>query len=288
MQKRRWTKNGCLGMGWLLILALAAGSVVAQANQTEVKARLEKAVNGPQRTPAYKKRDRYRHPLKTLMFFGIRPDMSVVEVIPGGGWYTEILAPFLRDQGQLVEATAPVSTKNPFLHKMALKYRKKLHADPGVYGKVRLEPFEVPDYMALGAPDSADMILTFRNLHDLIFANVHGESTDLVLQRFLRSAYLTLKPGGVLGIVAHRANPGTPVSKSHKLGRLPQSYVIREAEKAGFRLAATSEVNANPRDKRDKPVWTLPPSLHTKDKAHARKIGEADNMTLKFIKPGSH
>ena len=288
MQRRQWRKGGGPSIGWLLVLTLALGTNLVLADQASPKAQLEKVINGPQRTPSYKKRDRYRHPLETLTFFGIRPDMSVVEVLPGGGWYTEILAPFLRDKGHLLEATPPVSIDNPFLHRMAVKYREKLQSDPGVYGKVRLEPFEIADYMALGAPGSADMILTFRNLHDMIFSNVHGETTDLILQRFLHSAYLTLKPGGVLGIVAHRANPGMPVSKSHKLGRLPQAYVISEAEKAGFHLAASSDINANPRDKREKPVWSLPPSLNTKDKAHARAIGEADNMTLRFVKPKSH
>lgn len=269
----------------MVTLALPAFSATPSAVQTQ----LQSAVSGSQRSAAHKKRDPYRHPVKTLEFLSLRPDMRVIEVIPGGGWYTEILAPFLHDHGQLIEATFPSVSNNPFFRKMAAKYQHKLAADPAVYGHVTLEPFALPGYMALGAPDSADRVLTFRSLHDLIFANVHGEVTDALLQRFLRNAYQVLKPGGVLGIVAHRANPGMPVSKSHKLGRLPQAYVVNEAQEAGFKLGAASEVNANPKDSREMPVWNLPPTLRQGDKNRAKyqAIGEADNMTLKFVKPKS-
>lgn len=270
------------GLITLVMLAFSAASLAADSNTTAL---LKKAIDGPQRTPAFVKRDRYRHPLQTLEFFGIRPNMTVVEVLPGGGWYTEILAPFLHDQGHLIEATFPQNSSNPFLRKMADRYAHKLAADPQVYGRIEVEPFVIGDYMALGAPDSADMVVTFRNLHDLIFANVHGETTDLVLQKFLRSAYRTLKPGGILGVVAHRANPGDPPSQTHMWGRLPQKWVVDEAEKAGFKLGGSSEVNANPKDPRNIPVWTLPPTLNTKDKKKYEAMGEADNMTLRFIKP---
>ena len=266
-----------------LVLAMPALAATPPAVQKALKA----AINGPQRTPAHVKRDRYRHPLQTLEFFGIRPDMRVVEVLPEGGWYTAILAPFLHDHGQLIEATVPATSPNPFFRKMAKKYRAKLAADPSVYGGVRLQAFSPPAYMPLGAPDSADMILTFRNMHDLIYANVHGQVTDLIMQRFFRSAYRALKPGGILGVVGHRAKPDASVAKSHKLGRLPQHFVIQQAEQAGFKLAGTSEINANPKDPRDIPVWYLPPTLERgkTDRAHYKAIGEADNMTLKFVKP---
>ncbi|OYV28642.1 MAG: hypothetical protein B7Z81_15620 [Acidocella sp. 20-61-6] len=250
---------------------------------------LQQAIDGPQRTPAYAKRDRYRHPLQTLEFFGIRPDMTVVEVLPGGGWYTEILAPFLRDRGRLIEAMPPISSPNPFSLKMAIKYKAKLDADPAVYGRVTMEPFEPPSSMDLGAPDSVDMIVTFRNIHDLMYANVHGDVSDEIALRFFRSAYRALKPGGILGVVAHRAPASMPVAKSFKLGRLPQDYVVSLAERAGFRLAGTSEINANPKDPGTVPVWYLPPMLSQDQKDHARyeAIGEGDNMTLRFEKPRS-
>jgi predicted methyltransferase len=247
-----------------------------------VRQGLEAAINGPQRSAAHVGRDKYRHPERTLTFFGIRPDMRVVEVLPGGGWYTEILAPFLRDHGTLIEATPSESSGNPFMRKRARRYAAKLAAKPAVYGRVEREPFEAPAYMPLGAPGSADMVLTFRNMHDLVFANVHGAATDIVMQRFFRSAYQVLKPGGVLGIVAHRAKADMPAATSYKLGRLPQAFVIREAEQTGFRLVAASEINANSKDPRTNPVWSLPPANRG---AKAEVIGEADNMSLKFVKP---
>ena len=273
----------------LLLIALCLPLAASAATPSAVQQALKAAINGPQRTPAYVKRDRYRHPLKTLEFFGIRPGMRVVEVLPGGGWYTEILAPLLHDHGKLIEATPPTTSPNPFFRRMAKKYKAKLAADPGVYGRVRLEPFSPPAYMPLGAPDSADMVVTFRNMHDLIYANVHGEVTDLIMQKFFRSAYRALKPGGTLGIVAHRANPGMSVAKSHKLGRLPQRFVIHQAEQAGFKLTATSEINANSKDPRNMPIWYLPPTLERgkTHRAHYKAIGEGDNMTLKFVKPSS-
>ena len=272
---------------WLpIVLTLGATAVAQSATPPAVLEKLEAAIKGPQRTPANAARDNFRHPAQTLQFFGIRPDMRVIEVLPGGGWYTEILAPFLHDQGRLIEATAPRSSGSPFSRKRAARYAEKLAANQAVYGKVTLEPFELPAYMALGAPDSADMVLTFRNMHDLMFANVHGVATDAMLMQFLRDVYQVLKPGGTLGIVAHRANPDMPAEKSFKLGRLPQPFLVREAERAGFRVT-TSEINANPKDPRSMPVWFLPPSLRgpqqERDKFAA--IGEADNMTLKLVKP---
>lgn len=276
-------------LGIIILLAILPGAAMAAepaANVPAASQALDAAINGPQRTPAYKARDKFRHPKQTLEFFGIQPGMTVVEVLPGGGWYTEILAPLLRDHGTLIEATAPLSDPQPFTHKMAVKYAGKLAADPGVYGKVQLTPFELPAYMHLGPPDTADMVVTFRNMHDFIFANVHGEVTDVLLQKFLRAAYQVLKPGGILGIVAHRANPGADIAESHAMERLPQAYVIREAEMAGFKLAGTSEINANPKDPRSFPVMYLPPgSMAKSDQAKYDAIGEADNMTLKFVKP---
>jgi predicted methyltransferase len=270
-----------------LILLLCSAAVVAETSTPpDIQRDLQAAINGPQRSPANVPRDKYRHPEQTLAFFGIRPDMRVIEVLPGGGWYTEILAPLLHDHGKLIEATPPRSSQSPFARRMAIRFVEKLAAQPAVYGHVTREPFELPAYMALGVPDSADMVLTFRNMHDLMFANVHGVATDALLQRFLRNAYQVLKPGGVLGIVAHRAAPDMPAAKSFKLGRLPQAFLVREAEQAGFRLAAASEVNANPKDPRTMPVWFLPPSNRApQDRAKYEAIGEADNMTLRLVKP---
>lgn len=271
-----------------LLLCVMPGLAAAKTSQATAQKELKAVIHGSQRTARFVARDKYRHPDATLTFFGIRPDMRVVEVLPGGGWYTEILAPYLRKHGQLIEATPSQYSGSPFSKRMAERFAHKLEAKPSVYGRVKLEPFELPAYMSLGAPDSADMVVTFRNMHDLIFSNVHGVTTDAMLQRFLHSAYQVLKPGGVLGIVAHRAKADMPPAKSHLLGRLPQAFLIKEAEKAGFQLGGTSEINANPKDPRTFPVWYLPPSLgqKNKDRAKYESIGEADNMTLKFVKPG--
>ena len=272
----------------LCVVALHVGAVFADAPES-VQEALQKAIASPQRTPAYVKRDHYRHPLETLEFFGLKPDTTVVEVLPGGGWYTEIIAPFLHDQGHLIEATPPISSPNPFSQKMAAKYKAKLDADPSVYGRVTMEPFEPPSYMGLGPPDSVDMIVTFRNIHDFMYANVHGDVSDAIALQFFRSAYRALKPGGILGVDAHRAPADMPITESFKLGRLPQKYVVLLAERAGFRLAGTSEINANPKDAGTIPVWYLPPMLAQgqKDRARYESIGEGDDMTLRFEKPRS-
>lgn len=277
---------------YLVLIVLCLASLPAQAGDPGspgiVRQELKAAIGGPQRTQVHSERDRYRHPLRTLQFFGIRADMTVIEVYPGSGWYTEILAPFLRDHGRLVEATPPATGGNDFSSRMARRYRAKLSADPAVYGKVGFVPFEPPSQLDLGAAASVDMIVTFRNLHDLIYANVHGGISDETALQFFRSAYRTLKPGGILGVVAHRAPNGMSEARSFKLGRLPQPYVIALAKRAGFRLAASSEINANPKDPGDIPVWYLPPTLEKGKDSRAKyeAIGEGDNMTLKFVKPG--
>jgi predicted methyltransferase len=269
------------------LLLSGQGAPAQAATSPAVNQALEAAAHGSWRTPKNVERDKYRHPVQTLEFFGIRPDMTVVEVLPGGGWYTEILAPFLRDHGQLIEATFPLAGTTGFMHESAGRYSQKLAANPAVYGKVQLEPFVLPDYMYLGAPSSADLVVTFRNMHDMMYENVHGMSTDLVLQAFLRGAYQVLKPGGVLGIEAHRCNPDMPLEQCFKLSRVPQPYLIREAELAGFRLGGTSEINANPKDPRTADVFFFPPDLSSDsgNTAHYATLGEADNMELRLVKP---
>jgi len=274
-------------LGVCVGLAPAAISAATSATPAAVDQALRDAIAGPQRSSDHKKRDDERHPRQTLEFFGIRPDMRVEEFLPEGGWYTEILAPFLHDHGKLVEAAFPTTSSNSFLRGMARRYRHKLAADSSVYGRVSIRPISPPDYMPLGPPASQDMILTFRNLHDLVYANAHHEAWGGGLRRFFRSAYRALVPGGVVGVVAHRANPGANVGKSAVKGRLPQAYVVAQARHAGFRLAASSDINANPRDDRTKPVWYFTPSLKApKDqRAKYRAMGAADNMTLRFVKP---
>ena len=285
---RRAISTARMGIVLAVAVALSAMPLVAsRAAAPEAEQALQGAVNGSQRTPAFRLRDKYRHPLQTLELFGIRPDMTVVEVLPGTGWYTEILAPFLRDRGNLIEATPPVSSANPYFRKAAIAYAAKLAAAPNVYGKVEITPFEPPDYMPLGAPGSADLVVTFLNLHDFVYVNVHKEILDDIMQRFFHSAVQVLRPGGRLGVVAHRARPGMPLVESLPLGRLPQDYVIAQARRAGLTLVATSEISANPRDDGTTPVWNLPPMLKqgTLNRENYQAIGEADDMTLLFATP---
>lgn len=237
---------------------------------------LKEAVAGSWRSDANKARDQYRHPVQTLQFFGIKPDMTVIELDPGGGWYTEILAPFLYANGHLIEAASP-PRKSPS------KFEQKLKADPKVYGHVsKMIPFSPPDKMNLGPDNSADMVLTFRNAHDWL--NDSPRELDAVF----KAAFKVLKSGGVYGVTDHRAKPFSDALQSSKaLHRIPEDYMIEVGLRNGFRLAGASQINANPNDPEDINVHRLPPDLSGPDAEHAKMkaIGESDRMTLKFVKP---
>ena len=229
------------------------------------------AVAAPSRSAANKDRDKYRHPAETLAFFGIEPGQTVVEYSPGGGWYTEILAPLLRERGTLY-ALQPAG-------RYLENYRKFLSAKPAIYGKVKLVSY--PDQTALIPAGTVDTILTFRNVHNMVMAG-----TDTAT---FKAFYDLLKPGGTLGIVDHRLPEDRDSALEKKSGYLKVSTIRRLAEAAGFEYLGASEINANPKDSADWPngVWTLPPTLAKgdADKAKYLAIGESDRMTLKFRKP---
>jgi predicted methyltransferase len=249
-------------------LAISSAGLAALANNPTTAAALKAAIDGPQRSAANNARDKYRHPFETLSFFGIKPDMTVIEIAPGNGWYTEILAPFLKEHGKLYEAVGNGGNAKTF--------EDKLKADPATYGKVIvLNSGDAGDFPA----GSADMVLTFRNVHDWI---PRGTAED-----YFKAFYRALKPGGILGVTDHRAIPSEPQDPKAKNGYVRQDYMIDLAEKAGFKLVGTSEINANSKDPRNQPVWNLPPTLRQgeKDRAKYLAIGESDRMTLKFIKP---
>ena len=268
---------------WLLVaslafLALPAGPAPARG----ADARLQQAVDGQWRSAANRARDRYRHPIQTLELFGLRPDMTVIELDPGGGWYTEILAPVLRDRGHLIEAAPPADAGSPFMRRMASAFDSKLKSDPAVYGNVKTIPFAPPARVSLGPPGSADMVLTFRNLHDWL------NDDPATLAAVFQAAYRVLKPGGVFGVTEHRARPyEDAVAASHALHRLPEDYVIELGLRTGFQLAAASQINANPKDTETLNVHRLPPDLAgpAGERASMRAIGESDRMTLEFVKP---
>jgi predicted methyltransferase len=254
--------------------------VVPPVSASQMSAqRIEVAIKGAWRPASDIARDPYRHPLKTLQFFGIRPDMKVIEITPGGGWYARILAPLLRENGKYIAAEfAPTMDKEAKADDSRL--RKLFASEPKVFGKARIVTMDAR-HPVLGTSGSADMVLTFRNVHNWVQAGT--------APAMFRAFYQVLKPGGVLGVVDHRAAPGTALEAVKGSGYLPQAYVIKLASAAGFILQAKSDVNANPRDTRDYPkgVWTLPPTLALgdKDKAKYQAIGESDRMTLRFVKP---
>lgn len=242
-------------------------------------AQLDSVLDGGWRSPANRARDVYRHPKATLQFFGIRPDQTVIEITPGGGWYSEILAPLLRDNGHYVAAVqAPKGDGEARSGDDAL--HRKFAADPVRYGKATFVEFD-PKAPVFGAPASADLVLTFRNVHNWVMADT--------APAMFKAFYAVLRPGGVLGVVDHRADSGSPLSAVKRSGYLPTAVVVKLATDAGFTLQDSSEINANPKDTRDYPkgVWTLPPTLALgdKDKAKYQAIGESDRMTLRFVKP---
>jgi predicted methyltransferase len=242
---------------------------------------LAKAVAAPTRSETNRARDRYRHPLETLTFFGVKPNDTVVEVWPGGGWYTEILAPYLRSGRGKLLWVAP---------EWGMGGLKKLQeANPALYGSITTADFPTFDAKAKRVPDgSADIVLTFRNVHNWRMGYRRDDKRDYSAEAF-RQMYAMLKPGGVLGIVDHRLPESASAERERESGYLKVSTVRRLAEAAGFRLAGSSEINANPKDTADWPdgVWTLPPTLDLGDKDRAKylAIGESDRMTLKFVKP---
>jgi len=255
----------------------------ADHHQGEEKttAALKTIIAGAHRADADKVRDQYRHPLETLTWFGIKDNMTVVEVWPGGGWYTDILAPFLKEHGVYYAATFDSEGEPEYRRTNVQKYKDKLAAKPDLFGKARMSVLAPPAKTDIAPEGSADMVLTFRNVHNWM--------ADGQAEAVFKAMFKALKPGGVLGVVEHRGNPNTPQDPKAASGYVREDYVIKLAEDAGFKLVDRSEINANPRDTKDyaQGVWTLPPVLRMKDvdKEKYLAIGESDRMTLKFVKP---
>jgi predicted methyltransferase len=256
-------------------LALPRNNVQPAGN---VDAALVTAVGSPARSPHNIARDVYRHPKESLSFWGLKPGMAILEVWPGGGYWTEILAPYSKaTNGSYLAALSSASQPLP------AKF-----SQPSVYGSIATTAFNEKS-PPLAKSESMSFVLLSRNLHD--WMSTPGEP-----EKAMRDFYAALKPGGILAIEQHRADP-RPMKPGASDGYMSTAVVVKLAEGAGFKLAATSEINANPKDTKDHPfgVWTLPPTRrsapngqpsnpdfdHTKYDA----IGESDRMTLKFIKP---
>lgn len=260
--------------------------VVANGNEASSEKALLDSIEGAHRTEAYVVRDVYRHPAETLLFFDIQPDMSVVEIWPGsGGWYTEILAPYLRLKGKLYAAQFDAESKSNYYTSSREKFIAKMSSQEDIYNAVEVTTFDPPGKIDIAPEGSADRVLTFRSVHNWYMRG--GEDTKV--QAAFAAFFKALKPGGILGVVEHRLPAARPLTDQNTSGYMRQDYVIEMAESVGFKLVETSEINANPRDTADHPkgVWTLPPTLTLKDenRDHYVSIGESDRMTLKFLKP---
>ncbi|MDO8844356.1 MAG: methyltransferase [Methylicorpusculum sp.] len=258
----------------LLLLLICSAQAQSEMN-------LSQAIEGTHRSAENKARDRYRHPEETLRFFDVQNTMTVVELSPGAGWYTEILAPYLKDKGMLYAAHFSETAKIPYFIKSLTDFKSKLAANPEIYGAVELTALQPPEFTNIAPEGSCDRALTFRNVHNWM--------KDGQAEAVFAAAYKALKPGGIFGVVEHRSLPDATLDRQITSGYVSENQVITYAEKAGFKLLEKAEINANPKDTKDHPmgVWTLPPALKLgqQNRAHYLDIGESDRMTLKFIKP---
>ncbi len=261
-----------------LISVAAVGVLMSSLANADA---LQSAIDGAHRSDKNSARDVYRKPYETLTFFEVNPANKVVEIWPGGGWYTEILAPYLMADGHFVAAHFPPQEKEGYFKRSLDAYNKKLAANPEVYGKVEVTALQPPAFDKITEPGTADNVLTFRNVHNWTKIGID--------QMMFDSFFEALKPGGILGVVEHRASEGSSLEFMKDSGYVTEAYVINLAENSGFELVVSGDVLNNPLDTKDYKdgVWTLPPTLRLKEKDREKylAIGESDRMTLKFVKP---
>jgi predicted methyltransferase len=245
-------------------------------------ATLDRVLVGDHRSEQNRARDVWRHPKETLTFFGFRQDMTVMEIWPGGGgWYTEVLAPALREHGHYIAASWDPKSESKYVQENSKKFAAKLAERPNLYDRAKVVALQVPNELKPVPDGSVDMVLTFRNVHSWM-GNDGAEA-------MFKAMFAALKPGGILGVVEHRARDDKPQDPKAESGYVRTDYTIALAKKAGFELIGQSEINANPKDTTDHPngVWSLPPSLRGGDTDREKyvAIGESDRFTLRFRKP---
>lgn len=263
-----------------VLAALLSAQPPVQALESPDAERLRTVIAGDHRAAKNRARDGARHPFETLSFFGLKPGMTVVEIYPGGGWYTEILAPCLKGKGRYYAASWEKNSKSERIRRWLRLYHEKLTARPDLYGEVIVTELSRTK-TDIAPKGSADMVLTFRNVHNWMKRGYEAVVFEAMFD--------ALKPGGILGLVEHRGNPEVWQDPQALNGYVNEDTAIELAEAAGFKLVAKSEINANPKDTKDHPqgVWTLPPALRLKERDREKylNIGESDRMTLKFRKP---
>ena len=269
----------------LSALALATASLGGQSfadhhGEAEMMT-LESVSRGDHRSEANVARNEWRHPVETLEFFGLESDTTIIEILPSTGWYAGIIAPYVRDHGKYYAAHFSPNASAGFMPRILGVFEKKITDRPDLYGRVTVRHLNPPHEVVIAPAESADMALTFRNVHNWILAEQEHE--------FFASFYAALKPGGILGVVEHRAKPGTSVQVMKDSGYVTEANVKEVAAAAGFEFVESSEINANSRDTADHPegVWTRPPNyrMGDTDRDKYAAIGESDRMTLKFMKP---
>jgi predicted methyltransferase len=262
-------------------VALLATGCAATSTRAITAAKLDTVLAAPHRSAENRARDAARHPKETLLFFGLRPEMTVLEIWPDpAGWYTEILAPLLREEGKYYASIIGADPASQNITNRIAAFRKKIESNPALYDKVEITTF-ASGASEIAPPGSLDMVLTFRNIHNWMARGWAPEA--------FQKMYQALKPGGVLGVVEHRGDPSKPQDPQAKSGYVNEQHAIDLAQAAGFKLVAKSEINANPNDTKnyEQGVWTLPPvyRLGDKDREKYAAIGESDRFTLKFVKP---
>jgi predicted methyltransferase len=283
-------QTGLRANGLVMALILAAVSLwpaaaLPQSLDAATAAALDAALSGPHRSDRNRSRDQYRHPKQTLEFFGLRSNMTVVEIWPGGGWYTEILAPVLKDKGKLYAAQYGAHATFDYQRKDDAALVAKIGRSPDVFGTVQLTALWSPQDLVIAPPGTADLVVTFRNVHNWVDPG-YKQDPGRLFGAFLAA----LKPGGILGVVDHRWPDAKTEDPKAGNGYVSEERVIALAKAAGFEFVGRSDINRNPGDTHDHPngVWSLPPDVSVKpgeDRQKYLDIGESDRMTLKFRKP---